>query len=400
MAVDFSDLGGVPVQDSKGIDFSDLGGQKVSASNPPATSPGIISRLLTGVSQIMRPYKQSQVGSPQQLLGDIPDVMNRGADWLGERATEEMGRQGINPTLSAGIGTAAQMGPTMVMSSINPLEGEASAWQNLGARAVNDQLGIAPRTLLKIAGTQNPVTSGEQLGRTLAQEGVLGKSVSETFGNAQRIRDQFGQMVGTLIDKIKGSGVPTEIPADDALQPLVDEWTRYSNGALPETRRLAKPIENIYGSLAQSSKAKNGMLGLDDLRDKMDEVGDLLQKTIPTSDKYGAFRDLYGILAKARDNIVQRIASATNDPDLSNQLLTANEGYSRYSRIMPDIKMAAAREGVTAPSLNPKEIAKNMSQRFLAGQAANSSSVGPLNLFQGAGSADRMFGNYQGGTQQ
>lgn len=268
----------------------------------------------------------------------------------------------LPPSIAAGVGTALQIAPDVAASAI-PGIGEENAgsnaaqqapnfFQRLGARETNNAIGITPRTLGGIAGSKNPAQVGEAIGTRLGNEGAIGSSGGSTFDKVSALHQRYGQQVGDAIDAIKNAGGQIELGADQALQPLVDQWTQFKNSALSVNQRMTKPFEQIYGKLAQTAQSKGGTIGLDDIRSAMDEVGDALSGLKDGSPGEAAYSRLYGTLAQMRDQVVNSVAQGAGNPDLTKNLLQANEGYSLYSRILPDVRRAAAKEGVGATAFS------------------------------------------------
>src|SRR4051812_37839899 len=70
------------------------------------------------------PYLNSQIGSPQQILQEIPQAVSKGFSKIGTAASEKMGANGVNPYLSAAIGTGISMAPDIAMTSMAPASEE------------------------------------------------------------------------------------------------------------------------------------------------------------------------------------------------------------------------------------------------------------------------------------
>lgn len=378
-----------PTEEELNQIFSTVHGDQTSQPKP---QMGTWDTIKAGWNQA----KQSPIltQSPIGALGKMSDLANQGFNALGEDVSKRLSapspirKNPINgkmfrdwqlpPQVGAAAGVATSLIPTAAMFATTPPEAPLATTENeapgllqkLGARGVNNSAGITPKTLSNMAGSQNPARVGTNLGTSLVNENAIGLSPASTFDKSKAVMDKFGQDVGTAIDKIKASGVPTSVHADEALQPLVDKWTALKDSALQGTRALAKPFEEIYGKLAEAAKSNGGQVELDHVRDAMDEVGQGMQNVAKDSPKYEAYSKLYGTLADIRKQIVEKIASTTGDQQLSQDLLKANEGYSRYSRIMPDIRKAAAKEGTSQfPLFSPFKGAVKAAQPLLSRMA-------------------------------
>ncbi len=318
-----------------------------------------------------------------QLGMKAMNLFQRGADKAGEIAAEglasgvtpkvnpalpfplnvsgsETPGQGLraSPEVAAGIGTAIQMAPDII-SAVAPMtmapatgkvtqevaEQAPNFLQRLGARSLNKSAGIQPRTLMKMAGGENPANVGDELGQILYKEGATGLSPRTTFEKSSAVKEQFGKAVGDALDQIKQSGIKAETDASKALKPILDKWTELGDATLSENRVMARPYSQMFSKLEKLANQKGGTLSLDDVQSEMQEVGKLFNRIQETSDKYPALAELYGTLADVRDGIVQDIAERAGNPELTTKLLEANKGFSRYSRILPDIAKEAAKEG-------------------------------------------------------
>ena len=341
-----------PVQETKPRSiFSKIGSVVSSINNSPGMSMNPVSLLgkvpayASKVTDKMGEQLSTELARPQvrQSRVTIPGLVNKG----------EMFRQEMNPNLAAGLGTTLAMAPDLMMTAAAPINTAKTrapealnVIERMGAKGVNNAMGIQPRTITDMAGSKNPYDVGTKLGVKLVQEGAVGSSAGKSFENAARIKQQFGESVGSAIEKIRSTGVPTTIEAKGALQPFVDNWAKYSDSFLSGNKALAKPFEQVYGKLSEISQKANGQLGLDDIRSVMDEVGEAIYNAAEGSPKEAAYKKIYGVLAKTREDIVQNIANQVNDKQLAQNLLDANAGYSRYSQIMPDIRKAAAKDAV------------------------------------------------------
>jgi hypothetical protein len=338
------------------------------AAAPAPTSPPAMS--VGGFGQALDMVKQSPMfgaTSPLSFLSSkVPEKLNQIAGDTGKVLAEGLARpemrknpfndqmynaRPIPPEAAAAAGFATSLAPDIAMTVGGPgvLEGSLQGPQFLGkwgARQVNNAAGIQPGTVARMSGRQNPTVVGENVGRKMVQEGAFGSEAGSTFDKTQTVMNKFGGDVKSAIDAIKGTGQAVSLDAETALKPLVDSWTEKAGAALQAKRAEAKPFEEIYTKLSQAAEKNGGQLGLDDLRAAMDEAGEVLGGLAKESPKKNAYSDLYAKLADVRDQMVSAIAQKAGSPQLRDALIKANEGYSRYSRLMPDIKKAAARASV------------------------------------------------------
>lgn len=343
-------------------------GFELDSGAPAPAAPPAMSRA--GFGQAVDMVKQSpmfkSLTNPTNLLNSAPDAMrNLGAkagNFVSENLAKPLMRKNpfnnqmynanpIPPEAAAAAGFATSLAPDVAMTVGAPgvLEGQFEGPQFIGrwgARQVNNAAGIQSNTIAKMAGRENPARVGESVGRKLAQEGGFGMDAGSTWDKANAVMNKYGGDVQTAIASIKSTGQPVALDAETALQPLVDAWTEKAGSSLQANRALAKPFEEIYGKLSQSAQQNGGQLTLDDLKAAMDETGAALGAMGKESPKQAAYSQLYAKLADTRDQMVSAIAQKAGNPELRDALLKANEGYSRYSRIMPDIRKASARTSV------------------------------------------------------
>src|SRR3954463_1679253 len=149
--MDFSDLGGKPVQ-NQGLDFSDLGGQRV---DQPIQETGL-QKLAGGISNVMQ-----NIDNPGRMFGNAPPETSQmgpqGDDLFsraGEKVTDYLGqteRLRNSPVIPALAGTAVSMANPMNWMSpgakgSSPLPGK-QMFQNAAQEAGAKSLGFTKRFL-------------------------------------------------------------------------------------------------------------------------------------------------------------------------------------------------------------------------------------------------------------
>lgn len=304
------------------------------------------------------------------------------ADWFRERGVPIKGREprsvGKWEPLDYPHETKAPAGGSEPASPAAPAEPEAvpstlekkpsrfaplNILQRLGTKGVNSHAGITPETVhtMTRAG-QNPAEIGATIGKRLVDDQVLGQSPSETFDRVSAKRQEFGQSVQKALDQIKqanrtsGEWADVEdslhIDATKALKPLLDKKVSLANSPFSANKRMARPWTEAYTYLADQANASGGKTSLDHVNGAMKHVGEMLGKLEKGTESYKNAASLYGTLANARDAMVNDIAGRLGDPALASNLLKANQGYSFYSRIMPDISWQAATDAVGGPDMS------------------------------------------------
>lgn len=234
--------------------------------------------------------------------------------------------------------------------------------QRFGSKGANSQAGISAETVQALTRSgQNPAEVGNMVGKRLVDEGVLGQSPSETFDNVRGMQNKYGELVNKAKDAIKAANRSTgewndvedslHVDSNRALKPLLDKKVELANSPFSANRAMARPWTEAYTYLADQANGSNGMTTLDHIDGTMQQIGQMLGKLEKGTAPYKNVSSLYGTLANMRDSMVSNIADTIGDPTLRSNLLKANQGYSFYSRIMPDIKWQAAQESVGGPEM-------------------------------------------------
>lgn len=226
--------------------------------------------------------------------------------------------------------------------------------ERFGARGALNSIDIRPQTLERIAGKENPGEVGAQLGKRLVDEGAIGGSARETFNKAKGIRNKYGEAVDKSLAEIKetnkGMGVypeladPLKVEATPILKPILDKANDLRDSGYPLERIESRYHRAMYNSLAKSAETNNGFITIDNVGKEMRRVGQMFKKLPPDSDNYNIVAELYGTLADTRDAMIKQVAEQSGNAKLADNLIMANKGYSLYTRILPDIRRAAAKE--------------------------------------------------------
>lgn len=296
-------------------------------------------------------YKESPLykASPVGMLNTANEMIGKGFNVAGEKTAEYLGGKQVNPNIAAGVGTVIQMAPDIAMA-VAPLFGmkppvpKMGMFEKMGAKGINASAGIRSKTIQAMAGKENPTIFGAKLGKSLSEEGAIGFGPSSTFDKSKGILEKYGQDVQKAIVDIKSTGKPVDLPAEEALTPLFNEIQTAKDATFSSNRALARPFREAYDKLWKVSK--DGKLNLDNIREVMKETGEAMGRAGRDTPKEAAYSELYGVLARVRDGMVNKIAEMAQNPKLAENLKKANAGYSKYSRLMPDIRSSSAKEGV------------------------------------------------------
>lgn len=257
--------------------------------------------------------------------------------------------------------------------------------QRLGTKGVNSQAGISPETVQSLTRSGiNPAEVGASIGKRLVDENIIGQSSSETFANATAKQKEYGQSVQSALDEIKKANRSLgeypeledslKVESNRALKPLLDKKVTLANSPFSANKRMSRPWTEAYTYLADQANASGGFTTLDHVNGALQQVGQMLGKLEKGSAPYKNVASLYGTLANVRDGMVRDIAQLVGDPQLAQNLLKANDGYSFYSRIMPDLNWQAAAESVGGPETTIMGTLKTEAKPFLSKTAVKAGS--------------------------
>ena len=232
---------------------------------------------------------------------------------------------------------------------------------------------------------QNPATVGSSIGKRLVDDDVLGQSPSETFQRVNAKRQEYGEAVQKSLDQIKEANRSTgewadvedslHINANKALKPLLDKKVALANSPFSASKRLSRPWTEAYTYLADQANGAGGMLSIDHVNGALQQVGHMLGKLEKGTESYKNTASLYGTLANTRDAMIQDIAQRLGNPSLASNLLKANQGYSFYSRIMPDVSWQAAADAVGGPEMSIMGTIKTEARPILSKAAVKTGSM-------------------------
>lgn len=270
-------------------------------------------------------------------------------------------KKGAAPiTESAGVEAGQNMRPEVATSVAKTTPKIPGYLETKGAQGINNIAGIRGATIDLLAGkNQNPGVVGAQLAKTLYDEGAIGKTATETFNKASGVADKYGKAVSKALEDIKSTNRatgeysdvldPLHIDANEALKPILDESnTMRGPGNYPEARSVGKYLKKAYDRLSDKANENNGVLTLDHVTDELKQIGSLYSKTGATDH---IVDPVYHRVAALRDQMVNDIAENSGNPALAKNLRDANAGYSRYMKILPDIRRRAGMESVGQQNL-------------------------------------------------
>lgn len=298
----------------------------------------------------------------------ISPTLSQPAQAAGEKVDQELTDSGspILGTLAGGATSLILDPQTYLLGGVANPKGLAkvgSAMEEMGAKGQNFAAGLRPQTIEAMTRSgQNPGDIGVMAGSKLAQDGIIGSTGKETFANLLKAKDKGWQQVKQAIKNINQNGLAA-INVNDALVPLNSKINTLRGAATKVRQNMATHFEEVRDWLAKRGE-ENGMISLDDVKTMMKEIGPLTQKG--SDEIQAAMSELYGTLANTQDTIVSKIADQADNPEIKNQLLKANQNYSFYARISPDIERFTAKEAV-GRSEGFKEGLKRKVERIVSG---------------------------------
>ena len=140
--------------------------------------------------------------TPPGLMLKGAEMAQKGFDVAGEKTAEYMGSKGIDPNISAGVGTGIQMVPDIATSILMPLSSSGPAVKSavpMARRALGFQ-----KSLLKTPFARGQATKAAE---TALEKGVIGYSGSPTsmLDKAQSLASTSGQRIGSILKETPAS---------------------------------------------------------------------------------------------------------------------------------------------------------------------------------------------------
>lgn len=207
--------------------------------------PGIIQQTMdrTGMST-----------SPMGLLGQVPELLSKGASKLGERVSTEFAQHGIkplfaresipvSPEVAAGIGTAVSMTPDIVMAAGSPIDASKTAVK-AAIPAARRALGFQ-KSFLKTPFARGQATKAAET--ALEQDIIpLSGSPETMFQRASNLKVKSGRPIGEALDR-RMIGRGNVQKAFDDLESLRPQIAQGMEGGLFEgaNNAISKVQENI-----------------------------------------------------------------------------------------------------------------------------------------------------------
>lgn len=229
------------------------------AGNPSDSHP-----VVTAIKDIISNYKNSQTGSPQDVLERIDQAVTNGFGKAGEFGAEQLGKEGVDPRVAAGVGTAIQMAPE-VAKLATPEEPTTPEISDTTTSFARRALGFTKRQL----NTPLAREQADEAAQVALEEGVIPWTGSRDAmqANALALKDRTGQAIG----KIRDSVGPVELqPFVKSLEDLKANVLKGRTGGVWDdmAAKIDKAIDTVKGLGA------NGKATLQDVADAKKAYGD------------------------------------------------------------------------------------------------------------------------------
>lgn len=257
-------------------------------------------------------------------------------------------------TAQLGLGLA-KAGVSKAGSVLTKLENwVGGGLERMGAKSVNTTAGLKPATFEHMTNKLNPNPGklGIEIGGKLADSKAVTSDPIKTFDNAAVELKTAGENVGKAWEKLKPATELSEyvangelaVKSEAALNPLKSIITELESASLKSIRNQAKPFKEIYTTLSESAKQNGGKLSLTTVQKELKTLGKRMDKG--SEEMQSITAEVYGQLANVRESMVSKVAEAINNTALKQEFLNANAEFSRWIRILPDIKKAASKGAV------------------------------------------------------
>lgn len=231
--------------------------------------------------------------TPTGLMEQGAQKVQQGADYLGEKAATGLASHGVNPYVSAGVGTAVQMAPYLMGAFLGqePARKEGiSLASKLKGRNIGEEVSAAKRMIGETAGKfsqketmlkgllkeQGPAINAAQQKAGIAMESIaLPEKDAATFANtmkgfASKTPDQLLEAMPTkelqrLKDIAKATVTKEKTPTNAFIHQGIEKIDAAISKAHPEVgEELAnfRRIKDSLGSLKPEAKAQTQHLKL------------------------------------------------------------------------------------------------------------------------------------------
>jgi hypothetical protein len=239
-----------------------------TTSGKKVTDPVLLSQLngtadkglgfFDQAASMVKQYQDTQLGSPQDLLGRLNDLVAKGTDKAGTMAAEQMGKEGQNPYLAAGVGTAISMSDDLAALA-NPMADDIPVVASAGAKNMAQRaLGLSKRHL------KTPFARGKanEAAEIALEEGVIPWAGSRTLmqSRAADLQNKTGKVIGDIRKGAGNTGIEEVVGELESLRSRVVQgaggiWDKM-NTRIDEAIETIRGMKNEGATLVAVAKAK------------------------------------------------------------------------------------------------------------------------------------------------
>lgn len=285
--------------------------------------------------------------TPMGVVASGMDIAQKGADIVGEKGAEELAKQGMNPYVAAGVGTAAQMTPP-ILASLMPFEKASMVAKTAQEASPMAQKASQLATDARIRGFRVPGTAIDKPGElgamresveTLKAQGIEPKIMESAEDLAQRVKSgigEYGQAVREIPKALDKAGIKPRL--NDKTLP---EFLRtklaptHAEGAYAEEARIAQEI-------ADTAKGHSDSFGsLLDLKQKFADQGKFYRVNMGEPGapmKAEMYQKAWGEVNNILKNEINQVA-----PQFSEAWAQANKIYGAGKDVLPHLTTEAGK---------------------------------------------------------
>lgn len=325
---------------------TDNGNYEIETEEQPQSLTDQVKSAIPGAMNIA---KQAVSNTPMGLVASGQDIAQKGADVIGERGAEELAKGGMEPHIAAGLGTVAQMAPSIIGSTM-PTESAALNSTETTSPMASRLSQIA--TDARMRGFKVPGTAVDQTGElgsmresinTLKGQGVEPKifESAEALGNRVKSNiSEYGQAVREIPNTLDTHGIKPRLNENTLPTYLENELKpAYEGGSYDAEAQIAKEIADTAKGHSDSFNA------LLDLKQKLGEQGKFYRVNTGEPNaplRARMYQEAYG---KVNDILKNEINAVS--PELAPAWEQANKIYSAGKDVIPHLTKSAGKEAAS-----------------------------------------------------
>lgn len=190
-------------------------------------------------------YRKSQTASPMDFLQRADDAVGKTFNKAGEFASEELGKEGADPQIAAGVGTAIQMSPELA-KLIGPEMPSAPETSPTAIKFARRALGFSKRMLASPPARQDAADAA----KVALDEGII-----PWLGNREVMQERalgLKERSGKVIGDLRSSPGPQ--PIDSVFNRLSELRNRLTEGGA-----RGGEWDEIHGKIDSAEQALRGL---------------------------------------------------------------------------------------------------------------------------------------------